>query len=299
MLYFSDELKARSLRPFFAASLCVGLVLLCSSLADAQSGGGVDQTGTGGQNTIQGRIYFPSGRRSDFRVMVKLQSHNSGELSVLSDANGSFIFRGLAPGSYTVAIDGGDAYETVTEPVYVDTYGNNSRTSTRMPGIAKLYTVQISLQPKQGSSVKPGVLNAALASIPVAARELYEKALDASQVGQFDVAIENLQGALSLYPEFPLALNELGVEYLKIGQPSKAADVLSKAVRLAPRDLSPQLNYGIALLNQRRFAEAEDHLRIAVSINTSAPTAHMYLGIVVAIQRKLEEAERELEIAID
>src|ERR1700694_382591 len=145
MLYFSDESIARSLRLFFAASFCVVLASLCPLPVDGQSGGG-DQTGTGGQHTIQGRIYFPSGRRSDVRIMVKLQSHSSGELSVMSDANGSFTFRGLTPGSYTVVIDGGDDYETVTEPVYIETLGNNARTNTRMPGIAKLYTVQISLQ---------------------------------------------------------------------------------------------------------------------------------------------------------
>jgi Tfp pilus assembly protein PilF len=299
MLYFNDELMARSLRPFFVAFLCVALVLVCSSLADAQSSGGVDQTGTGGQHTIQGRIYFPSGRRSDFRLMVKLQSHNSGELSVLSDANGSFSFRGLTSGSYTVVIDGGDDYETVSEAVYIETYGgNNSRTNASMPGIARLYTVQISLQPKQSSSARPGVLNAALASIPVPARELYQKALDASQAGRRIEAIDNLSAALVIYPEFPLALNELGVQYLKLGQAAKAAEALGRAVKLAPNDFQPRLNYGIALLNQRRLAEAEGHLRVAVSMNTSAPMGHMYLGIVLASQRKLEEAERELGIAI-
>src|ERR1700730_10935170 len=199
MLYFSREAIARSLRLFLAASFCVVLVSLCPLPVDGQSGGGVDQTGTGGQNTIQGRIYFPSGRRSDVRIMVKLQSHSSGELSVMSDANGSFTFRGLTPGSYTVVIDGGDDYETVTEPVYIEAFGNNARTNTRMPGIAKLYTVQISLQPKQSSSVKPGVLNVVLASIPAPARELYQKALHASQAGHIDEAIEDLKGALSLY----------------------------------------------------------------------------------------------------
>lgn len=296
MLYFIDESIARWLGLFLTASFCVVLVLLCPFPVDGQSG---DQTGTGGQHTVQGRIYFPSGRRSDVRLMVKLQSHNSGELSVMSDANGSFTFRGLTPGSYIVVIDGGDDYETVTEPVYIETNGNNARTNGRMPGMGRLYTVQISLQPKQNSYDKPGVLNAALASIPAPARELYQKALDASQAGRLDAAIEDLKGAVSLYPEFSIALNELGVEYLKIGQATKAANALSRAVKLAPRELQPRLNYGIALLNQRRFAEAEDQLRMAVSINTAAPTAHMYLGIVLAIQRKLEEAEKELEIAIN
>jgi len=231
--------------------------------------------------------------------MIRLQSYSSGELSVMSDANGSFTFKGLMPGSYTVVIDGGDDYETVTEPVYIETNGSNARTNVRMPGMGRLYTVQISLQPKQGSSVKTGVLNAALANIPVPARELYQKALDALQAGRGMEAIDDLSAALVIYPKFPLALNELGVQYLKAGQPERAGSALGRAVKLAPRDLLPRLNYGIALLNLRRFAEAEEHLRIAVSINSSAPTGHMYLGIVLAIQRKLEEAERELEIAID
>jgi tetratricopeptide (TPR) repeat protein len=168
-----------------------------------------------------------------------------------------------------------------------------------MPGIGRIYTVQISLRPKQSSSAKPGVLNAALASIPAPARELYRKALADSASGKRLQAIDDLSAALIIYPEFPLALNELGVQYLRIGQPERAGSALGRAVKLAPQDLQPRLNYGIALLNQRRFVEAEEHLSIAVSINTAAPTGHMYLGIVLAIQRKLEAAERELELAID
>jgi Flp pilus assembly protein TadD len=291
--------QLRFTRLLFAVSFSLGLLWLLPLPASGQSGGGVDQTGTGGQHTIQGRIYFPSGRRSDVRIMVKLQSHSSGDLSVLSDANGSFSFKGLTAGSYLVVVEGGDDYETVSEPVYIETFGGtNSRTNTRMPAMARLFTVQISLQPKPSNSAKPGVVNAALASIPAAARELYQKALDASQAGRPDAAIEDLKAALSVYPAFPIALNELGVEYLRIGQASNAGDALGRAVSLAPQDLEPRLNYGIALLNQRRFAEAEEHLRKAISINTSAPTAHMYLGIVLALQRKLEEGEKELELAI-
>jgi len=295
MLYL-NQLPSRS---FLAASFSLAMLLLFPSLVSGQSGGGVDQTGTGGQHTIQGRIYFPSGRRSDVRIMVRLQNHSSGELSVLSDANGSFSFKGLTAGSYIVVVEGGDDYETVSETVYIETFGGtNSRTNTRMPGMARLFTVQISLQPKQSTSVKPGVLNAALAGIPEAARDLYQKALDASQAGRYDAAIEDLKAALSVYPAFPIALNELGVEYLRRGQASNAGEALSRAVSLAPQDLEPRLNYGIALLNLRRFAEAEVQLRKAININASAPTGHMYLGIVLALQRKLEEGEKELEIAI-
>ena len=102
-MHFSSRLQPVSSRRLFNL-FCTLLILLPLVSASAQSGGGVDQTGTNGRHTIQGRIYFPSGRRSDTRVKVKLENFNAGELSVLSDPNGSFVFRGLEPGSYTVVV---------------------------------------------------------------------------------------------------------------------------------------------------------------------------------------------------
>src|SRR5438045_8013039 len=92
----------------------LALGCLARSVTEAQHGGaGVDSTGTGGRHAIQGRIYFPSGRRSDSPVKVKLESYGSGELSVMSDSNGSFGFTGLLAGNYTVVVEGGDEYESV------------------------------------------------------------------------------------------------------------------------------------------------------------------------------------------
>src|SRR6185436_18069031 len=110
-----------------ALNLLLLLVVSAVPSVIAQSGGGVDQTGTGGRHSIQGRIYFPSGRRSDVRVKVKLENFQSGELSVLSDPNGSFSFKGLDPGSYIVVVDAGEEYEIQREPVYIDTDGTNTR----------------------------------------------------------------------------------------------------------------------------------------------------------------------------
>ena len=278
--------------------LCILLLSLGASRTLAQGGAGVDQTGTGGRHSIQGRIYFPSGRRSDVRVKVRLENFQSGELSVFSDPNGSFVFKGLEAGSYTVVVDAGEDYEVAREQIYIDTDGSNSRRGITLPPIARLYTVQISLQLKQANVNKAAVINAALASIPEAARDLYRKAMEALQDGNEAKAIEELKAAIASYPGFAIALNELGIQYLKLGQVDKAAEALKQAVKLVPEDFLPRLNYGIALLNQRRFAESEDELRVALSKNGSAPTAHMYLGITLAIQRKLDDGQKELDIAV-
>jgi type IV pilus assembly protein PilF len=269
-----------------------------SASGSAQSGGGVDGTGTGGRHAIQGRIYFPSGRRSDQRVKVKLESYNAGELSVLSDANGSFRFNSLNPGSYTVVVDAGDEYEVSRERVYIDTDAVSDRNGVTLPPVSRLYTVQITLQVKRGESVKAGVVNAALASVPEKARELYQKAMESDRAGDTKTAIEQLKQALAIYPDFPLALNEIGVQYLKLGQPGKAAEALALAVKSAPQEFQPRLNYGIALLNQRKLADAESELRTALSLNSESIPAHMYLGITLAVARKLAEGKKELEFAI-
>ena len=232
------------------------------------------------------------------RVKVRLENFQSSELSVLSDPNGSFVFRGLRAGSYAVVVDAGNDYEIAREPVYIDTDGNNPRRGIVLPPVARIYTVQVSLQLKREVATKAAVINAALAAVPDNARELYAKALESSQAGDSNKAVEHLKAAIAIYPQFPVALNELGVQYLKMGQLDKAVDALKQAVKLAPDDFLPRLNYGVALLNQRRFSDAEEQLRLAITKNNTAPTAHMYLGISLAVQRKLDEGQKELELAV-
>ncbi|HEY6806322.1 MAG TPA: tetratricopeptide repeat protein [Pyrinomonadaceae bacterium] len=295
MLSPSHSFFLRVLKSLFVLAVCVGLgVIDCN----AQSGGGVDSTGTGGRHTIQGRIYFPSGRRTDVRVKVKLYSTNSGELTVFSDSNGTFSFRGLDAGSYTVIVDAGDEYEQARESIYIEPQANMPRLGITLPPVARLYTVDISLRLKQEVYMKAGVVSAVLAAVPEQARDLYLKAVASSEAGDTAKAIDQLKAALNVHPEFPLALNELGIQYLRTNQAEKAAEVLSKAVKLAPDDFQPRLNYGIALLNQHKLSEAEDQLRVAVNKENTAPTAHMYLGISLAIQRKLDEGEKELNLAV-
>lgn len=286
-------------RHLFLTLMVVSLLVFSAFSAAAQSGGGVDLMGTGGRHTIQGRIYFPSGRRTDTRLKIKLQSFNSGELSVFSDPNGSFMFRGLEPGSYTVVIEGDENYEPAREQVYIETDGSKPLRGIVLPPVSKIYTVDISLQPKRGLAAKAGVVNAVLAAVPQNARELYLKALESSLAHDNLKAIEQLKSALAIYAQFPLALNELGVQYLTIGKLDKAAEALKSAVNLAPDDFHPRLNYGITLLNQRRFPDAEEQLRAAVNKNSEAPTAHMYLGIALAMQRKLDEGQKELQLAVN
>jgi Tfp pilus assembly protein PilF len=280
-------------------SILLTLLILTAGLAQAQSGGGVDTTGTGGRHSISGRLIYPSGQRADTRLKVRLESPGQGDMTVLSDTNGSFSFRQLKAGNYTVVIEGGDFFETQRESVYIDPATFAPRTTQGIVPVSRPFTLQIYLRPKPGpAQAKPGVLNAALANVPKAAVEHYDKAMESVARHETDKAIHELKRALELYPNFGLALNELGVQYMKKGELDKAAEVLVRVIRISPEASEPSLNYGICLLQQKKFAQAETQLRDAVKRNEHAFTAHLYLGISLIHFKNYAESETELLKAI-
>ena len=262
-------------------------------------GNGRSSSGTGGKDLIKGYVFFPSGRRAEGSIQVKLESYNSGELTAIADSSGAFTFSALAPGNYTVVVIAGEDYEIAREGVSIDSDLNMSRSGIPLNSAPRRYTVMITLQVKGGTRARASTVNAALAEVPEIARALYEKALVLSRAGDTLKAIDNLKAAISLYPKFPLALNELGVQYLNIGQAGNAVDSLKTAARLSPEAFTFKLNLGIALLESQQFAEAETQLREALKQNDSAATAHMYLGVTLSRLRSYPEAEKELLRAVE
>lgn len=289
-------------RPRFAYfSYLVAFIFLsgAGTMSNAQVGG-IESTGTGGRHSIKGRVVFPSGQRADVRLPVRLESTSGGDISVMSDMNGSFGFQSLRPGSYTVVVDGGDFYESTRESVFIEPATVSAR---RSPGtvipLSRPFTVQIYLRSKKSSTVtKTGVLDANLAALPARAVDHYRQALALNAQGNNQQAIEQLKLAVAVSPRFALALNELGVQYLKIGELDKGADVLKNAVSISPDAFEPRINYGVALLNQRKYAEAEVQLQEALKKNNSAVTAHLYLGIALINLKRYQEAEAALQKSI-
>lgn len=280
---------------FLLAIICV---LLLPAAVSGQ-GNGRASTGTGGIHQIRGYVFFPSGRRAEGTIVVRLQPINGGEITVIPDSSGSFIFAQLSPGRYTVIVNAGEDYEVARESVYIDTDLNLSRTGVRPPSTARRETVMIHLQLKRGTTAKAGVVNAALAEVPERARKLFEKGLEHARAGDAQRAADSFKQAVDLHPKFPIALNELGVQYLKLGQKDKAIETLKEAVKLNPEAYGPRLNLGIAYLEAKKFPEAEEQIREALKRNSALPTGHMYLGLCLVRLNRYDEAEKELLLAIE
>ncbi|HEX7957090.1 MAG TPA: tetratricopeptide repeat protein [Pyrinomonadaceae bacterium] len=290
-------------RPLFAVVRCALFAALAFALcspARAQ-GSGVDSVGNGGKHSIRGRILFPSGRRMDNGLKIRLVSTGFGDLTLMSDSNGSFQFQRLRPGSYTVVIEGGEEFETVSESVTIESDSSLMR-GGGVASVPRPYTVQIYLQPKKsrgGSESRPGVLSAELAGVPKPAAALYQKALEEARRNETQKAVDLLKAAVAAHPDFRLALSEMGVQYMKLKQPEKAAEALRAALKLAPEDYATLLTYGRALYDRQEFGEAEAQFRKAAKKNPSSPSAHFYLGLILLKRREMQEAERELRTAAE
>lgn len=262
----------------------------------AQSG--VNHTGNGGRNTIQGSIFLPSGRRADLTgVKVKLESLGTGVLTTFVDTNGNFGFKNITSGSYYIVIEANEAYEKMQESVYIDEPGGSTvrNSSSVAGGIPRVINIPIYLQPKRsgGENSKTGVVDAQLASLPKPVVEQIKKARAALEKNDTKQAIEELNKAVAIYPEFAEAYSELGSLYLKTKDLDKAEKALRKTLQLNAENPSAQLNYGIVLLNQRKMFEAEKELEKAVLADQNAAMPHFYLGIALLGLDYPDYAEKE------
>jgi tetratricopeptide (TPR) repeat protein len=247
----------------------------------------------GGLNIIQGNIYLPNGHRLDRRVRVRLNSVATGDSYTMTDSNGAFYFRRLPGGNFVITIDAGQEYETANETVDILGAGDPRRSRA-----GQTITLQIQLQLKGARSSKPATIDAAQAAIPKQARELYEKALKEAEANDHRKAIEHLESAIKLYPNFALAYNELGVQRLKLGETAPALEAFRTAHNLAPDALVLQLNYGIALVRNKQFREAEPELHKVLEKDNSSTTAHLYLGRALIGLNRYDEAEKELLVVV-
>src|ERR1041385_1908584 len=145
--FFMGSLPAQRIPRHLQISLVMIALWLAPAAVLAQ-GSGRDSTGTGGNHVISGKIFFPSGRRAEGTIQVKLQSFGAGEISTIADTSGAFSFTSLSPGNYTVVINAGDDYEIARESVTIDSDLNLSRSGVVLNPGTRRYTVMVTLQAK-------------------------------------------------------------------------------------------------------------------------------------------------------
>jgi len=256
-----------------------------SSISDNES-----QTNLGGNNSIIGTVFGPSGRPLQQRVRIRLSTMTRGDRVFSTNENGAFAFRGLPSGSYTITIEKEVEYKPYTTSVDVLQTGGGGRPTPTV------VTVNIRLEYKDRNKV--GIINAELLSVPEKARIHYTRGLEESQKGNREAAIEEFKQAIAEHPSFAIAFNELGVQYLKLDRLEEADVAFQSTLKIQPDSFPALTNRGIAIFMMKRYGEAVPVLRKALKQNDQSAVCHYFLGQALANLGLFDEAENELEVSL-
>jgi type IV pilus assembly protein PilF len=79
------------------------------------------------------------------------------------------------------------------------------------------------------------------------------------KMGKYDIALERLQEALTLDPNYAEAHDVIAILYELLGKPEEARKHYETAITLKPNDSDIHNNYGQFLCKQGQWSQAEEH----------------------------------------
>jgi predicted O-linked N-acetylglucosamine transferase (SPINDLY family) len=125
---------------------------------------------------------------------------------------------------------------------------------------------------------------------PNTAAELFERAFQHQQAGNFQQAEQIYRQILQVDPRHVDALHMLGLLAHQVGRNDLALDFIGQALRLRPDFFGGHLNLGNILQEMGRLSEAVASYRQALRHSPDSAEAHSNLGAAHYKQGKLEEA---------
>jgi Flp pilus assembly protein TadD, contains TPR repeats len=250
--------------------------------------GEATDAGLGGNNNIVGTVYT-SGGRLNRRVTIRLTTMTRGDRVASTDDNGSFAFRGLTSGTYTIIIEKEKEFEPYQQAVdIIQLRGSPPATMT----------LSIRLELKSSTIPKPGVLDAAIASLTERGKTIFAKAQELAKANDHAGAVEQLILLTAEFPKFVDGFNELGLQYMQLGNLERADAAFQAAIKLDSAAFQPKFNYGMMLVMMKRYSDAEPVLRSAEALNDQSGPVKYFLGTALANLGKFDEAEKELSAAV-
>ncbi len=94
-------------------------------------------------------------------------------------------------------------------------------------------------------------------------------------------ALDHLDRALRVYPQYAEAYSELGAVLLRRSEVSRALEALEQAVAHDPRSVETRLNLGIAQLQFLMLDHAEYSVRQAIRLDAGSQKAHYLLAVIL------------------
>jgi len=277
----------------FRTTHCLGALLLfffsMPLVVRAQAPGDPPAANLPGRHTVSGTVFSPEGVSANRGIQIRL-SKGMNDFLAWTDQDGKFLIVGVGNGTYTLSVMAGDEFEPLRE-----------RLEIALPRNAPVQIFNFDMRLRRRFEVKPrpGVIDAAMASVPKKAEQHYRDALAAIAKGNPQGGISELLLAVAEYPDFTNAHTELGTQYQKLNQFENSEKHLRIALKLKPNSYAPLASLGVALVRLGKHAEAETSLRDALKIKDDSAIVRFYLGRSLLSQKRIDEAEGEFRAAIN
>jgi tetratricopeptide (TPR) repeat protein len=272
------------LRRIYAGSVSVSRVAVFLALSFGGHAQGIEQS----LLVVEVESDSPTHLRHLSAELQDVGRKTVAEATLTSDDR--FTFRGVPSGQYWLVV----------------TDGNGTTLSESSVSVAPVtWSTVLRLSPPSQQLPPSGGISVAELRKPLA-RQAVRAAADAlkqSAAGHDDKAVELLQKAIGISPEYAAAYTNLTAAYLRMGDTDRAIATAQRAIEVVSAahgkpssvDFS---NLAYAQLLKKRYTEAAANSRHALELAPDSDKAHMVLGMTLAVGGgDLREAAQHLEFA--
>lgn len=252
------------------------LVVLLLSLSSASA---QHDLGTSVQR-VSVRAVFADGT-CDPSARVTLSAHNGAVVEGSQNDRCEITFSDLAEGNYHVNVSGKGLTTT-----YADTNISISASGPAEFDVRLERTTAFD----QGGIASSSFVSASDLAVPIRARKELDKAVEMIHKQDLEHAVQKLNRAIAIYPQYALAYNNLGAIYSRLGELAQENEALQKAISLDPKLELAYLNLGRLNLHNGEYPAAESALNKAVTLNSRDPIAMVLLSYAEFKDRAFDAA---------
>lgn len=125
------------------------------------------------------------------------------------------------------------------------------------------------------------------------AKEAQRQSTDQEKVRITQLAIDQYQQAISIYPTYHDAYGQMGLAFYRLKQPQKAMEAYQKSIEFKANNANVYSNMGIIYFEKGDLANAQRVYQKALEIDPRFVDARQNLGSVLAQQGRFEDAKAQ------
>lgn len=257
------------------------LFLITAAHAQLRNGAGA---GIGNVGNVHIHVVLFNDRDAGPYLMVQLMegSSNTAIATTYTNDRGEAEFGGVPVGDYHVEVKGDGV-----QPTSSDTFEVDNRKISQSQYVTVRRTEDSGPKPLSGKST---MVSASDLNVPPKARKEVDKANEAMAMHNWKKALEHLNQAIALAPQYATAFNNLGVLYAKMNDIPHEEEALKKAVAVDDHFAPALVNYGKLCLGQKNPVQAEVLLQKAATAEPTNSETLMLLAYSEYLNRHFDAA---------